>query len=266
MNFQLKGYDRVQALYLIKKDIKKNGDRFGEKKRSLEKLKQIQKIKPPSYFKITQYNIERIPSTKNKRNKNEDIEEYYLRIYIGKLTDYKNGKNVSIGLKMIIGDKKEFKENIEASNPECTIFEKSVNWNIGKENFKNLFREKLRVKLRYKSFFRTHIEGLAYIQLKELKNNIDIIEDLHLKEEEEEEEKEIDIKNDNKRNRFLSKEKEVEGEKDEKFVEKRLYGGKPKIKERKKDNENDNNNNNVNNNINKENSGNKNSIFWAFFE
>ena len=45
MNFQLKGYDRVQALYLIKKDIKKNGDRFGEKKRSLEKLKQIQKIK-----------------------------------------------------------------------------------------------------------------------------------------------------------------------------------------------------------------------------
>ena len=70
MNFQLKGYDRVQALYLIKKDIKKNGDRFGEKKRSLEKLKQIQKIKPPSYFKITQYNIERIPSTKNKRNKN----------------------------------------------------------------------------------------------------------------------------------------------------------------------------------------------------
>ena len=118
-----------------------------------------------------------------KEKKNEDIEEYYLRIYIGKLTDYKNGKNVSIGLKMIIGDKKEFKENIEASNPECTIFEKSVNWNIGKENFKNLFREKLRVKLRYKSFFRTHIEGLAYIQLKELKNNIDIIEDLHLKEE-----------------------------------------------------------------------------------
>ena len=69
MNFQLKGYDRVQALYLIKKDIKKNGDRFGEKKRSLDKLKQIQKIKPPSFFKITQYNIERISSTKNKKKK-----------------------------------------------------------------------------------------------------------------------------------------------------------------------------------------------------
>ena len=69
MNFQLKGYDRVQALYLIKKDIKKNGDRFGEKKRSLDKLKLIQKIKPPSYFQITQYNIERISSTKNKKKK-----------------------------------------------------------------------------------------------------------------------------------------------------------------------------------------------------
>ncbi len=80
MNFQLKGYDRVQALYLIKKDIRKNGDRFGEKKRSLDKLKLIQKIKPPSYFQITQYNIERISSTKNKKKKSQFIKWIMINI------------------------------------------------------------------------------------------------------------------------------------------------------------------------------------------
>ena len=45
MNFKLKGYDRVQALYLIKQDIKRNGDRFGEKRRNLEKIKLIQKTR-----------------------------------------------------------------------------------------------------------------------------------------------------------------------------------------------------------------------------
>ena len=124
-----------------------------------------------------------IQEKKVKKEKiNEEIEPNHLKIYIGKLSDYKNGKNVSIGLKLILEEKKkEFKENVEASNQECTLFEKSVDWDIEKE-FKNLHKEKLRVKLRYKSFFRTHIEGLAYIALKELKNNLDIIKELPLKE------------------------------------------------------------------------------------
>jgi hypothetical protein len=71
MNFKLKGYDRVQALYLIKQDIKRNGDRFGEKRRNLEKIKLIQKIKTPSFFNISPYYIENRTMTNFNQTKRE---------------------------------------------------------------------------------------------------------------------------------------------------------------------------------------------------
>ena len=171
----------------FKKEKKKKKKILDDLQSKIQKLnKTIQILKNNLQDKWIPAPLYSIQEKKIKKEKiNEDIEPNYLRIYIGKLTDYKNGKNVSIGLKLVLSEKKEFKENVEAVNPgnaECTDFDKEVNWNLDKD-LKHVFKEKLRVKLRYKSFFRTHVEGLAYIPLKDLKNNIDIIKELHLNEQ-----------------------------------------------------------------------------------
>ena len=108
--------------------------------------------------------------TKRIEKTNSDIKENYIRIFIGKLSDYTNNKEVSIGVKLIVS--KEYKDNIDFQKDY--IYNKSIEWELEKSDFKHLYNREIRIKLRYKKFLMTHVEGIAFIKLSDLKNDINI--------------------------------------------------------------------------------------------
>ena len=104
---------------------------------------------------------------------NKEIPPNQIKIFIGKLLEYKINKNTHfIELKLDLN--KELKATIEENKEKN--FDKSITWDIDKAEFKHLYSKELTIELKSKGFFKNHVEETIKIKLSKLKNDL-IIED-----------------------------------------------------------------------------------------
>ncbi len=104
---------------------------------------------------------------------NTHIQPNQIKIFIGKLLEYKHSKNVNF-IELKIDLKKELKATIEENKEKN--FDKSITFDIDKTEYKTLYSKELTIEMKSKGFFKNHVEETIKIKLAKLKNDI-IIED-----------------------------------------------------------------------------------------
>ena len=100
---------------------------------------------------------------------NKEIPPNQIKIFIGKLLEYKINKNTNfIELKHDLN--KELKATVEENREKN--FDKSITLDIDKTEFKHLYSKELTIEIKSKGFFKNHVEETIKIKLAKLKNDI----------------------------------------------------------------------------------------------